>query len=158
VTEVSPLDTDLQQLWRLLFDIVLNLEQRLFAHLARHGLTPPQFYVLKTLTEHHGRCRIGTIAHEHHLTHATMTGLVKRLESMSPPLVRRATAPDDGRAVDVCLTAEGEARFLAVQMDIMQQLQQFLTLLPTAEREENIAKIRLYYQLLSQFFPLDEPR
>ena len=80
------LNRDVAELWSVLFDIVTDGEKRLASHFEAHQLTPPQFYVLKTLSENDGACRIGDIARDHHLTSATMTGLVKRLESMDPPL------------------------------------------------------------------------
>ncbi len=98
------LDRDVAELWSLLFAIVTDGEKRLAGHFEAHQLTPPQFYVLKTLSENQGECRIGDIARDHHLTNATMTGLVKRLEAMDPPLVRRRRNTSDGRSVDVLLT------------------------------------------------------
>mgnify|MGYP005838778651 CR=1 FL=1 len=153
----EPLDSELQAFWSLAFTIVTDLEKRLFAFLASHQLTPPQFYVLKTLFEHGGRCRIGQIAQEHHLTQATMSGLIKRLEAFSPPLVAREQREDDGRSVDVVLTAHGEARFWAVQKSLMEQARAVLRLLPADEREEVMTKLRAYFQLLVEQFPLPTP-
>ncbi len=149
------LDRDVAELWSILFGIVIDSEQRLASHLEAHQLTPPQFYVLKTLSENAGSCRIGDIARDHHLTSATMTGLVKRLEAMEPPLVRRQRNPSDGRSVVVTLTAEGVARFLAIQQGLMDQLRTVFGLLPAAERRDIIAKVRLYFTIFSQQFPAD---
>lgn len=149
------LDHDVTELWSLLFDIVADGEKRLATHLEAHQITPPQFYVLKTLTEKGGECRIGDIARDHHLTNATMTGLVKRLEAMQPPLVKRKRNSDDGRSVDVSLTAEGEKRFFAVQEGLMEQLRMVFGLLPDAERRDIIEKVRLYFTIFSQQFPPD---
>ena len=149
------LDRDVAELWSTLFDIVTDGEKRLASHFEAHQLTPPQFYVLKTLSENAGECRIGDIARDHHLTSATMTGLVKRLEGMNPPLVRRRRNLSDGRSVDVILTAEGAARFVAVQRALMDQLRAVFGLLPDAERRDIIAKVRLYFTVFSQQFPLE---
>ena len=149
------LDRDVAELWSLLFDIVADGEKRLAGHFGAHQLTPPQFYVLKTLSENQGECRIGDIAREHHLTSATMTGLVKRLEGMNPPLVRRQRSATDGRSVNVLLTAEGGRRFAAVQHGLMEQLRGVFGLLPDAERRDIIAKVRLYFTIFSQQFPAD---
>lgn len=148
------LDEDIQHFWEVAFEIVTDMEKRLFAFLGDHDLTPPQFYVLKTLLEHHGRCRIGQIANEHHLTNATMTGLIKRLEAMQPPLVIREKSSDDGRSVDVILTDEGMTRFLAIQQNLLEQARSVLSLLPAHERREAIAKMRVYYRLLVDQFPV----
>lgn len=150
----TELDQDIEAFWSLVFEIVTDMEKRLFAFLGDHDLTPPQFYVLKTLIEHHGRCRIGQIAQEHHLTNATMTGLVKRLEAAAPPLVLREKAADDGRSVDVVLTSEGYARFFAVQQDLLAQARTVLELLPAGERREAIEKARFYFRLLVEQFPV----
>ena len=52
----------------MLFRLVMDGEKLLTAQLAMHDLTPPQFYVLKTLSEHEGHCPIGQIARLHGLT------------------------------------------------------------------------------------------
>lgn len=151
------LDRDALELWTTLFEIVTDGEKLLALHFESHQLTPPQFYVLKTLSENAGECRIGDIAREHHLTSATMTGLVKRLEAMDPPLVRRRRNQCDGRSVDVMLTAAGADRFVAVQRGLMDQLRAMLGLLPVAERRDIIAKVRQYFAVFSQRFPVERP-
>lgn len=152
--DLVALEQDVLTFWALAFEIIADMEKRLFSYLAEHGLTPPQFYVLRTLVSHGGRRRIGQIAQEHHLTNATMTGLVKRLEAIQPPLVLRQTDSQDKRAVDVVLTHEGETRFWAVSQDLMVQARQVLSLLPPDERREAIDKTRHYFRLLSEQFPI----
>lgn len=149
------LHDDASQFSDLLIAIVADVEKRLASHYASHGLTPPQFYVLKTLHEHNGRCRIGRIAHEHHLTNATMTGLIKRLEVLKPPLVRRERSTEDGRSVDVLLTPEGEARYLLIQEGLLQQARLLLELLPEQERAEIIQRVQAYFAMLRQLFPVE---
>lgn len=149
---MTDIERDSGALWTLLFEIVMDMEKRLFAHLAAHGLTPPQFYVLKTLTEHGGPCRIGQIAQEHHLTNATMTGLIKRMEAAG--LVQRTTSAHDARAVDVQLTAAGADKFRAVQESIMAQVRLILRVLPQEERTQILEKIGLYFQVLRQLLPV----
>ena len=149
------LDRDVTELWALLFDIVTDGEKRLAGHFEMHQLTPPQFYVLKTLSENQGECRIGDIARDHHLTSATMTGLVKRLEAMNPPLVRRRRSATDGRSVDVILTEAGADRFVDVQRGLMEQLRAVFGLLPDRERRDIIDKVRKYFSVFAQQFPTD---
>lgn len=151
------LDRDVAELWSLLFDIVTDGEKRLAGHFEMHQLTPPQFYVLKTLSENQGECRIGDIARDHHLTSATMTGLVKRLEAMTPPLVRRRRSATDGRSVDVILTDEGARRFVDVQRGLMEQLRAVFGLLPDSERRDIIDKARKYFLVFAQQFPTNGP-
>ena len=148
------LNRDVAELWSILFNIVTDGEKRLASHFEAHQLTPPQFYVLKTLSENAGACRIGDIARDHHLTSATMTGLVKRLEAMDPPLVRRQRNENDGRSVDVILTEAGASRFMAVQRALMEQLRAVFGTLPEAQRRDIINQVRLYFAVFSQRFPV----
>jgi len=151
----AELDQDVLMFWALLFKIVLDGEKRLTAHMAAHGLTPPQFYVLKTLVEHAGRCRIGQIAEEHHLTNATMTGLVKRLEAMTPPLVSRETNVNDRRSIYVVMTRAGHERFMAIQTDLLAQAQGVLRLLSAEERQDLIHYLSRYVQAVEERFPIE---
>ena len=149
------LEQDITTFWSLLFAILTDSEKRLAAHMAAHGLTPPQFFVLKTLVENNGACPIGFIARDHHLTNATMTGLVKRLEAMEPPLVQRQPSLDDGRSVVVVLTAAGEARFEAVKNAVFEQLQLILGLLGPEERQTLMHFVTRYLDVVSQLLPID---
>lgn len=148
------LENDVSELWALVFRLVLDGEKLLSSQLAEHGLTPPQFYVLKTLSEHGGHCPIGQIARLHGLTNATMTGLVKRLEASEPPLVERTTNRDDRRSVNVMLTEAGTARFFAVQETLMQQLRVVLSLIPADERANILDELRRYVTLITATFPV----
>lgn len=148
-------ELDIAQFSELLFDIVTDIEKRLALHYVAHDLTPPQFYVLKTLVEYNGRCRIGDIAIAHHLTNATMTGLVKRLEAMTPPLVTREKNAQDGRSVDVIITEAGQAKYDAIEVGLLDQAKTILSLLPEQERKLAIEKVSTYFSMLQQFFPLE---
>ena len=151
----TQLEIDASQLWSLLFTIVLDGEKRLAANLAAHQLTPPQFYVLKTLTERGGRCPIGEIARQHHLTNATMTGLVKRLEAIDTPLVIREQRESDRRSVDVIITPAGAERFMAVQNDLLQQMQLLFSLLSNEERQDLIRYLSRYLEFVQTQFPVE---
>ncbi|NWG16518.1 MAG: MarR family transcriptional regulator [Chloroflexi bacterium] len=153
---VSDLENDVTIFWTLLFRIVLDAEKRLAANLAAHELTPPQFYVLKTLVEQGGRCPIGEIARLHHLTNATMTGMIKRLEAMTPPLVNRQPHTSDRRSVVVALTQAGQERFLAVQADVLDYLRAVFGVLTGEERQDLIRYFSRYVGLTAQDFPVGE--
>ncbi|MDX1990840.1 MAG: MarR family transcriptional regulator [bacterium] len=146
------LEEDIGQFWTLLFQIVADMEKRLTAHFGRHSLTPPQFYVLKTLAEHGGSCPIGEIAREHHLTNATMTGLIKRLEGTK--LVCRERSTEDRRSVVVQLTEEGWARFAAVQRDLLEQVGVILSLLDDQSRHDLITYAARYIEDVVKRFPV----
>lgn len=132
----------------MLFAIVLDGEKRLAENLAAHGLTVPQFYVLKTLSEHEGRMGIGQIARAHGLTNATMTGLVKRLEAIDPPMIVREMNMQDRRAVYVTLTAAGWERFNAVQQSLIDQLRSVIALIPEDERRRLITDLSRYVGMI----------
>lgn len=144
----TQLDQDVAQLWTMLFGIVLDGEKRLAENLAAHGLTVPQFYVLKTLSEHDGRMGIGQIARAHGLTNATMTGLVKRLEAINPPLVVREENTADRRAVYVVLTPAGWERFEAVQKSLIEQLRAVFSLIPAEERRKLLDDLSRYVGMI----------
>ncbi len=140
------LDSDAARLWTLLFQLVLDGEKRVAALLHAHGLTTPQFYVLKTLIEHEGQIPIGQIAQLHSLTNATMTGLVSRLEAVG--LVRREQNAADRRSVTVILTADGHQRFADVQNDLTGQLKGLLALLPEDERQRLMDDLARYVGMI----------
>jgi DNA-binding MarR family transcriptional regulator len=144
----QPLEHDAQQLFALLFGIVLEGEKRLAEHLNAHGLSAPQFYVLKTLSEHDGRMAIGEIARQHGLTNATMTGIVKRMEANTPPLVARESNVADRRGVDVLLLPAGRARLDAVQKGIIDQLRTVFSLIPADERARLLTELNHYFGLV----------
>lgn len=144
----AQLDDDVSRLWTILFAVVLDGEKRIAENLAQHGLTVPQFYVLKTLSEHNGRMGIGQIARAHGLTNATMTGLVKRLEVIEPPLIMRETDVIDRRAVSVSLTPAGWERFGAVQASLIEQIRSVFSLIPGEDRRKLLDDLSRYAGLI----------
>ena len=107
--------------------------------------------MLKTLIEHGGSCAIGQIAREHHLSRATMTGLVQRLESIS--LVTRRRSTNDGRSVSVQLTPTGQQRFEAVRDDAFEQLQAMLEMVSENERQALMFFLSRYLELVNKISP-----
>jgi len=68
------------------------------------GQTTPQLLLLKEL-EKDGRAKPSVIAKSVHLSHATVTSIVDRLEKSE--MVIREKSEDDGRSVDIVLTEKG---------------------------------------------------
>ncbi len=68
------------------------------------GLTHPQYLVMLGLWENDGQT-LGQLARALHLEPATLSPLVKRLETSG--LVTRSRRPDDERAVEIRLTPPG---------------------------------------------------
>ncbi|MCY4145668.1 MAG: hypothetical protein OXE95_13525 [Chloroflexi bacterium] len=52
------------------------------------------------------------------------------------------------------MTPAGRERFLAVRRGLMRQLRAVIALLPPAERRDIIDKVRLYFTIVSQQFPV----
>jgi len=75
--------------------------RRLFA---MHGITEPQFVALRAV-ETFENPTVGELARAVHLSQATVTGIVNRLEERK--LVRRAREGKDRRTVQVSITDEG---------------------------------------------------
>lgn len=80
----------------------LELHSRFLA--GRYGLTSPQLSILKEL-EHHGEMAVCQLARAAHLSQATVTGILDRLERSE--LVFRHRSELDKRRVLVRLTEEG---------------------------------------------------
>lgn len=153
----AEVENDVARVWSLLFEIVLDGEKRLAGHFSIHGLTTPQFYVLKTLVEHGGVCSIGMIARLHGLTNATMTGLIKRLEAQTPPLVLRESDPEDRRSVRVRLTEAGRSRFADVSTSLLDYVRAIFTRLNSDERQHIIEYLSRYVDLIVRGMPLIDP-
>jgi DNA-binding MarR family transcriptional regulator len=73
--------------------------------LAPLGITYPQYLVMLVLWEE-GKASVGRLCERLYLDSGTLTPLLKRLEASG--LVRRQRSTDDGRVVDVELTAAGK--------------------------------------------------
>ena len=70
----------------------------------RYGLTSPQLICLKKLSEIK-ESTPGRLAKEVNLSHATVTGIINRLEKKA--LLQRARSTDDGRSFIIKLTDKG---------------------------------------------------
>ena len=73
--------------------------------LERHGVTIPQWVVLRVLYDR--ECSMNELSQAIHLDHGSTSRLVERL--VQKKLVNRETTPEDRRAVRVSLTAAGAA-------------------------------------------------
>ena len=81
----------------------IDLHSRLL--LDRHGLTGPQLVVLKALSGE-GEMSIGDLARQVHLSQATATGVLTRLEKRG--LIARHRSDVDRRRILVCVTPAAE--------------------------------------------------
>ena len=96
--------------------------------LKQTGLTTSQLLILDAITRLE-RATPTSVAREVHLSQATVTNIIARLESHS--LVERHRSGDDRRSVQLSLTKEGE-KIVASAPELLQEefLQQFRRLEP----------------------------
>jgi len=96
-----------------------------------HGVTPQQYQLMLAIKGFPGRdwAVVRELADRLQLRHHSVVELVNRAERQG--LVQRTTEPDDGRAVRVVLTDEGEAllgRLSALHRDELRRIDAVLTL------------------------------
>jgi DNA-binding MarR family transcriptional regulator len=96
-----------------------------------HGLAPQQYVLLLALKGFPDRdwATVRELAERLQLRHHSVVELVDRVQAQG--LVERAAHPDDGRAVRVLLTADGEAllgRLSALHRDELRRMETVLRL------------------------------
>lgn len=97
----------------------------------RHGVTPQQYQLMLAIKGFPGRdwAVVRELADRLQLRHHSVVELVDRAERQG--LVQRTTEPDDGRAVRVVLTEQGEAllgRLSALHRDELRRIDAVLAL------------------------------
>jgi len=97
--------------------IIRAIDLHSHALVARCGLTGPQLMVLKELVEGSPQS-VGEVARSVHLSQATVTGILDRLEERGA--VSRTRSRDDRRRVEVTVT-EGGQRALAAAPPLLQE-------------------------------------
>ena len=94
----------------------------------RRGVTQTQFLVLAAIRSY-GRCRMGTLSRNLHVSRPTASGIVERLVRSGH--VRRVPQRDDRRQVVVELTAHGEQFFRQFEQVVRRRWEEvFLALEP----------------------------
>ncbi len=126
--DVSP-----EALEQQIFRLTEALRRRFARHLARHGLTPPQFITLCSLAQSAEKSsRMGPLAAAAFQSAASMTGIVDRL--MERGLVRREQDPQDRRSVVVVLTEEGERVLRQIREERRRDMVHLLRRLPAEDQ------------------------
>lgn len=116
---------------------------RFHAVLGQHGLTFPQWLVLKSLGRK-GRLTAKEIADLLESTPANVTGILDRLERDG--LVTRSKSAEDRRVVHVRLTEEGHARIgavIGVATRVLSEMFEGWTHEELAELRALLARVRL---------------
>ena len=116
-------------LWEL--DHALNKRSRLM--LRELGVTTPQRFILKVLSLRPG-CTPGQLAKVLHVTPATVTRVVQRMEEAG--LLERRTDPTDSRKLRLHLTAAGRALEVRANGPGQTPVSDVLAKLPPARVEE----------------------
>jgi len=109
--------------------------------LNQNKLTEQQWRVIRVLAEH-GQMENQQLAERTCILKPSMTGVLARLERDG--LVRRHKPANDLRRVHVCLSAEGQARFDAMQDAVAQHYQQI-------EKQFGPQNMRQLLRLLDEF-------
>jgi len=121
------------------------LEQRRFAQdLAAFGLTPPQFFVLRSIWSRGKNPTMSALAYDTLQHCATITGIVDRLVKMG--LVRRQRDVHDRRRMLVELTPVGREALDKVRGSREERLRETLTRLSAQDAQELLRLLRVYLE------------
>ncbi|MGQ9492762.1 MAG: MarR family winged helix-turn-helix transcriptional regulator [Anaerolineae bacterium] len=121
------------------------LEQRRFAQdLDRFGLTPPQFFILRSIQSHGEKPTMSTLAYDTLQHCATVTGIVDRLVKMG--LVKRRRSMQDRRQVLVELTLAGHDLLDKVRDSREKRLRETLMRLSPEDARELLRLLRAYLE------------
>ncbi len=110
-----------------------------------HGLTGPQLAVLQE-TQRLGPASPTALARGVHLSQATVTGILQRLQRRE--LVSRESSMDDRRSVMVSITAAGEALLAASPSQLQDRFRDALSSLPSWERLQILATLQRVASLM----------
>jgi DNA-binding MarR family transcriptional regulator len=121
------------------------LEQRRFAQdLAAFDLTPPQFFVLRSIISHDEHPTMSALAYDTLQHCATVTGIVDRLVRMG--LVQRQRDSQDRRQILVELTPAGREVMEKVRGSRRWRLQETLLRLSAADARELLRLLSAYLE------------
>lgn len=133
-------------------NILLNVRKIMRAidmyssQLARqYGLTSPQLICLKKLDDK-GDISPGGLAKEVHLSHATVTGIINRLEKKE--LVRRTRSEKDGRSFQISITEKGLSMIKASPSMLQEQFMNQLSKLEDWEKTMILSSLQRITSML----------
>ncbi|MCC9655887.1 MarR family winged helix-turn-helix transcriptional regulator [Rhodopirellula halodulae] len=108
-----------------------------------HGLTGPQLAVLQAISRIE-QATPSAIAKDVHLSQATVTGILRRLQERS--LVVRERSPKDGRSVLIAMTKDGE-KLLEASPSLLQD--RFRNALSELSKDEQLRMLSTLQQVAS---------
>jgi DNA-binding MarR family transcriptional regulator len=126
------LRADAEALHRALGDLIRVYQFRDRDRICCHGLSVSQCYALESVVRS-GGLGVNDLAGELFLDKSTVSRVVKGLEEKG--LVGRRTHPEDGRAVILVATAQGERLYARIEGEILEQEAEILAeMSPEARR------------------------
>ncbi len=126
-------------------------QKRMEKLLHEHDLTVPKFLVLINLHHHHEGCPIGDLADTLYQSHATMTGIVDRLE-FEGLVTRSRESKEDRRKVTVQLTPKGKELLEQAHESRRKQTRRLLANFPPHEIETFVRLLDSYLDELQKEF------
>lgn len=112
-----------------------------------HGLTTPQIICLKKLIEQNGTMTPGFLAKAVNLSHATVTGIINRLEKKG--LVKRSRSPLDGRSFVLHVTESGLSISKSVPYLLQEHFLLELSKLANWEKTQILSSLQRIASILS---------
>lgn len=125
--------------------IIRAVDLHSHALVARCGLTGPQLMVLKELVEGHPRS-VGEVARGVHLSQATVTGILDRLEERGA--VSRTRSRDDRRRVEVATTDRGRQALAAAPPLLQESFVRAFGQLPSWEQTQILSSLQRLVALM----------
>ncbi|NLE75417.1 MAG: MarR family transcriptional regulator [Chloroflexi bacterium] len=141
-TEDNPILVE--EIQRLLLELMWYERRRFSQELSQLGLTMPQLVTLNLLHEAEGNSPIGALAEMAQQCSATMTGIVDRLVRLA--LVERRRSARDRRSVLVSLTPAGRALIERIHVLRRERTQRILAHLSPDERAQALLIVRAYME------------
>jgi len=118
----------------------------------KHGITAQQLTLLRELN-HHGEMSVGELAKRMHLSQATVTGILDRLEHKA--LLRRERSESDKRRVLLRITPAGQEILLRAPSPIQDRLLSRFGQLEEWEQSLLVASIqRLAFMMVADPIPI----
>ncbi len=154
--ENQELQEQLASIEQLILHVGWLEQRRLAQDLDRFGLTPPQFFVLRSILSHGENPTMSTLAYDTLQHCATMTGIVDRLVKMG--LVTRKRSAQDRRQVLVELTPTGRDLLNKIRGSREKRLRDTLMRLSPEDARELLRLLRAYLETFRLAYESDNPR
>lgn len=142
--ENQELQEQLASIEQLILHVGWLEQRRLAQDLDRFGLTPPQFFVLRSILSHSENPTMSALADDTLQHCATMTGIVDRLVKMG--LVTRKRSTQDRRQVLVELTPAGHDLLNRIRGSREKRLRDTLMRLSPEDASELLRLLRTYLE------------